>query len=164
MVGECFRELLLVLRDGLRMASNRKTIEERLEFVERELNWMRPVVTDLAKQLDISRPRINPMKYCRDDLDRQIMSYLIDNLGAGATEIAKALGLEEPEHRSRHLVGKRLNRLFRLSSADGWQIMHFDRAHRQHPTSGAVKYRAWWLNLEELDVKGFKEELNRTAR
>lgn len=152
-ISECY--------EMVREMSERKSIEERISYLEREMNWMRPLVTEIASQYDLSRPRINPMKYCKDELDRRIMNYLIDNLGAGATEIAKKLGLEEPETRSRHLVGKRLNRFVKASFEDGWHILTFDKTHREHPTEHVVKYRAWWLNLEEVDVEGFKKEFQR---
>jgi len=143
----------------MRMALHKKSIEERLDTLEREWSWAKPIITELAKQYDLQRPRINPMKYCRDETDRKIVAYLIENLGAGATEIAGGIGLVNPQGLARHLVGKRLMRLFKLSSGEGWHILDFDTATRENPITKEKKFRAWWINLEEVDIEGFKKSV-----
>jgi len=137
---------------------SRKTIEERLEALERDWNWAKPIIVELAKQYDLQKPRVNPMKYCKDEVDRKIISYLIDNLGAGTTEIARGIGLPNPAEVGRHLVGKRLLRIHKQSSDEGWNILNFDPAMREHPISKEKKLRAWWINLEDVNVEEFKKE------
>jgi len=141
------------------MSLHKRSIEERLDMLERDMAWAKPLLMKWAKEYEIAMPRINPVKYCRDELDKRIINYLVDNFGAGATEIATGLGLENPERLGRHLVGKRLKRMFNSSSKEGWHILDFDAATREHPITKAKKYRAWWLNLEEVDVEGFKKSV-----
>jgi len=143
------------------MSLHKKSIEERLDTLEREWNWAKPMITELAKQYDLQRPRINPMKYCKDEIDRKIVAYLIEKIGAGATEIAGGIDLDQPEVLGRHLVGKRLKRLFNLSSKEGWHILDFDTATRENPVTKEKKFRAWWINLEEVDVQSFKEQFEK---
>lgn len=138
--------------------SDKKFLEDRLEAVERYLAWAKPIIDELAKQYDLQKPRVNPVKYCKDELDKKIINYLIDNFGAGATEIAIGVGLEHPET-ARHLIGKRLKRLRKQSLDDGWCILDFDPATREHPVTKTPKYRAWWIHMEDVDVATFKENV-----
>jgi len=144
------------------MSFHKKSIEERLDDLEREWSWAKPMIMDLAKQYDLQKPRVNPMKFCRDLLDQKIVNYLIDNLGAGATEIAKGVGLEQPEVLGRHIVGKRLKRMF--TQSETFHILDFDAATREHPITKEKKMRAWWINLEEVDIEGFKKEFLRSEK
>lgn len=141
------------------MSIHRKSIEERLDVLERDMAWAKPLLIKWAKEYEISMPHVDPIKYCRDNLDRRIINFLVDNWGAGATEIATGLGLENPERLGRHLVGKRLKRIFKITSDNGFHILDFDAATREHPVTKAKKFRAWWINLEEIDVEGFKKEM-----
>lgn len=142
------------------MSLHRKTIEERLDALEREWSWAKPIIMELAKQYDLQKPHVNPLKFCKDDLDRKIIGYLIDNLGAGTTEIAKGINLANPEKVGRHVVGKRLLRINKQSNNEGWHILDFDPAMREHPITKEKKLRAWWINLEDVDVEGFKKEFS----
>lgn len=126
-------------------------IEKRLRALERFRDRYEPVLREVVKFLDISRPRVNPDKYCSDDLDRKIIDYLIEHLGAGTTEIATALGLDP--QKGRHIIGKRIAKIKRLSEQDGWNILEF------HPELKEGKFRAWWINLEEIDVEAFRKSL-----
>lgn len=107
-----------------------------------------PVLQEVIKFLDISRPKVDPKKYCSDEMDKKIIDYLIENKGAGTTEIAKALGLD-PE-KGRHIIGKRLAKLKRLSEEDGWDILEFHKERKEG------KFRAWWINIEQIDVESFR--------
>mgnify|MGYP001586081967 CR=1 FL=1 len=140
------------------MSLPKRGIEERLERLERDWNWAKPIVTKLAKEYDISRQQVNPAKYCKDGLDLQIVSYLIDNLGAGATEIAVALKLEDPEV-GRHTIGKRLLRLYKATTTDGWDMITFEKAFRENPITQKRKFRAWWINLDAIDLEEWQKSL-----
>jgi len=124
-------------------------IEKRLRALERFKDRYEPVLQEVIKFLDISRPKVNPAKYCSDDMDRKIIEYLIENKGAGTTEIAKALGLD-PE-KGRHTIGKRMVKIQRLSENEGWNILEF------HPEVKEGKFRSWWINLEEIDIEAFRK-------
>jgi len=124
--------------------------ETRLSRLETFVDWAKPLLEEIAKQLELSRPRINPKKYCKDELDRKIINYLIENKGAGTTELAEALNLEDPKLVGRHLIGKRLKRLKDLSDRDGWHILEF------HPETKEGKFRAWWILIEDIDLEAFR--------
>lgn len=145
------------------MALTRRTIEDRLDIAERKLNWMEPIVTKIAKEYDIARRTVNPAKFCKDTTDYQIMQYLIDNLGAGATEIAVALKLEDPEV-GRHLIGKRLLRLYKAANNQGWDMMTFEKNYKENPQSHKKKFRAWWINLEEIDLVEWKQSCDQQTK
>jgi hypothetical protein len=127
---------------------NLSEIEKRLRALEKFRDKYEPVLQEVIKFLDISRPKVDPKKYCSDEIDRKIIDYLIENKGAGTTEIAKALGLD-PE-KGRHIIGKRLAKMQRLSEEDGWDILEF------HPERKEGKFRAWWINIEQIDVESFR--------
>jgi len=40
-----------------------------------------------------------------------------------------------------------------LREQDGWNILEF------HPELKEGKFRAWWINLEEIDVEAFRKSL-----
>lgn len=126
-------------------------IEKRLRKLEKFKDKAQPVLTAVVKFLDLSRPRANPEKYCRCDLDRKIINYLIDHKGAGTTELAKALGLDPKK--GRHTIGKHLAKIARLSQNDGWDILEF------HPEKKEGKMRAWWLDIEQVDIEDFHKSL-----
>lgn len=127
-----------------------KTIEDRLVALESILDKYRPIWDALAKEYDLAKPRVNPEIYCKDDLDRQIIAYLIEH-GSGATsEVAEAVGLENPKNVGRHTIGKRIIRIKKLAERDHWDILEF------HPENKEGKFRAWWLNLAEVDIAKFK--------
>ena len=130
------------------MFRNLSEIEKRLRALEKFRERYEPVLHEVIKLLEISRPRVDPRKYCSDELDRRIIDYLIENRGAGTSEIAKALGLD-PE-KGRHIIGKRLVKMHRLSTDDGWDILEF------HPERKEGKFRAWWLNIELIDIESFR--------
>ena len=123
-------------------------IEKRLRALERFRDRAEPILDEVAEQLEISRPRVNPAKYCSDHLDLKIIDYLIEHKGAGTSEIAKALGLD-PE-KGRHTIGKRLNKIARLSKNDAWDVLEF------HPEVKEEKFRAWWLDTTRIDLEAFR--------
>lgn len=134
--------------------SRRKTIEDRILILEKFRDWAKPTLVAVAKELALAQPLINPNIYCKDDLDRKIIAYLIDKEAAGSTEIARALGLEKPKLVGRHTIGKRIKRLSLLSGRDGWHILEF------HPECRDGKFRAWWLMLEDVDIEAFRKQFS----
>ncbi len=131
------------------------TIEGRIEALEKKWDHAAPLIEEIRKFLDISKPRINPFQYCKDDLDRQILNYLIDNKAGATSEIAAALGLESPKRIGRHTIGKRIMRLKNVLERNSWLVLTF------HPENKEGKFRAWWLAIEDIDVEGFKKSMGK---
>ena len=127
-------------------------IESRLKRLERFKDWAEPLLRQTKKVLELSAPKANILKYCHDELDRRIMSYLIEVEVAGTTEIAGALGFDPA--RGRHLVGKRLRRIEERASADGEIVLRFRPERLEH--KGKPKFRAWWVELSNIDVRVFR--------
>ena len=132
-----------------------KTIEGRLSQLEKTVNRYLPIWDALAKEYDLAKPRVNPNVFCKDDLDRRIVDYLIQNGSGAATEIAKVLGIQNPNVVGRHVIGKRLKRLQQISERQNWSIFEF------HPERKEGKFRAWWIRVEDVDVEGFRKELRK---
>lgn len=135
------------------MNNQNKTLEDRVLALERFADRVKPTLAEVEKQLSLSRPLINPNSYCKDNLDRQIILYLIEHTSGGTTEIAEALNLDSPKLIGRHTIGKRIKRLSQISSRDGWNILEF------HPELKEGKFRAWWINLEDINVEAFKKSI-----
>ena len=130
-----------------------KTIDDRLEALEKFRNKVLPVIEAVQKFLDISKERVNPADFCKDDTDRRIVDYLIEHKAGATSEIAEALGLENPKNVGRHTIGKRINRLKEVSERNNWHILEF------HPENKDGKFRAWWLNIDEINVEEFKKSI-----
>lgn len=131
-------------------------IEKRLRVLEKFKDHAEPVIAEVEKFLDISRPRVNPAKYCSDELDLRIIEYLLDAKGAGTSEIAKALGLDPKK--GRHTIGKRIAKINRLSINDAWQILDFHAERRQG------KFRAWFIDLTKIDHGAFRKSLQKQLK
>ena len=136
-----------------------KPLEDRVSNLEKEWNAAKPIIAELAKQYDLQRTRVDVWWYCRDPIDRDIINYLIDNYGAGTTEIANAIGVEGKF--ARHLVGKRLHRIHRDSTVRNEPFLEFVAGRQEKPNSDELKYRAWWIRIEEVDVESFKKKMER---
>lgn len=131
-------------------------IEKRLRSLEKFRDKAEPALAAVREFLDVSRPRVNPAKYCRSDLDRRIIEYLIEHKGAGTSEIAKALGLDP--QKGRHTIGKHLAKTARLSKLGGWEILEF------HPEMKEGKFRAWWLDIEQVDIEAFHKSVEKASK
>lgn len=140
-------------RMGRRKRSS--TIEGRIEALEKFKDRTLPLLEEIRKFLDISKPKVNPFQFCKDDLDREIINYLIENKAGATSEIAEALGLESPKTVGRHTIGKRISRLKTVFERNNWPVLTF------HPENKEGKFRAWWLAIEDIDVEGFKKEYNK---
>lgn len=130
-------------------------IESRIKRLERFKDWAEPLLRQTKKVLELSAPKADVLKYCHDELDWKILSYLVEVEVAGTTEIAGALGFS-PD-RGRHLIGKRLRRIAEESRADGEIILRFRPERIEH--EGKQKFRAWWLHLENIDLEAFREKV-----
>jgi len=130
-----------------------KTIEDRLEALEKFRDKTLPVIEAAQKFLDISKERFNPANCCKDATDKRIIDYLIEHKAGATSDIAEALGLENPKNVGRHIIGKRISRLKEVFERNGWHVMEF------HPENRDGKFRAWWLSIEEIDVEAFRKSI-----
>jgi hypothetical protein len=60
--------------------------------------------------------------------------------------------------KARHTIGKRLIRVQKQALAEGWHILTFEGAQKELPGTQTRKYRAWWIDLEDIDITAFKKE------
>jgi len=135
-----------------------KTIDGRVAQLEKTVDRYLPIWDALAKEYDLAKPRYYLGPACKDELDRRIVDYLIENGSGATTEIAKALGLENPKIVGRHIIGKRLKRLQEFTERQNWSIFEF------HPEQKEGKFRAWWIRREDVDVEGFRKAMGKSEQ
>lgn len=139
--------------DGTVVVRMSQKFEDRLRKLEARVDRAEPLIQQIADQLELEAARLNPAKYCKDELDKKIIDYLIENQAAGTTEIAKALGLSDPKLVGRHTIGKRIQALNKKFEYNGWHILTF------HPENKEGKFRAWWIDISQINVEAFRKKL-----
>ncbi len=117
-----------------------------------------PTITQLAQEIEDLRERLEHLeeihkraaqrdelsatirtKVCRDDLDRELLRYLLKHNGATTVELADAVG------RKRRTIHDRLTKLNdRAIEITGGSILRFERGY----VGG--KRNAWWIDEPEL--------------
>ena len=112
-------------------------LEDRLRKVEDSFAEMKKLLADLVT-LTPQEWKVNPYKFCIDDLDRKILEVLLQEKGATTPELAEKFGED------RWVILTRLKRLQKRSSKElGRSIIDY---------FGGEKYgkkKAWWV-VEEL--------------
>ena len=147
---EVYNEMLLRIPEGERSSFIREAIiekiqkipkpakilelEQRLRKLENEYSQIRKKLVDLD-MLTFKREKVNPHNFCIDEVDKQIVDYLIHYKGATTSEIAEFLKV------NRWLV---LNRLKRLQKKSGEQLG--EAIVEYHSIEKYGKKRAWWIN------------------
>jgi len=149
---EVYKEMILRIPEGDRSAFIREAIieklqktpkadkilelEERIRRIELEFGEIRKYLADL-ELLTFQRGKINPYTFCIDDVDHQIIDYLLHYKGATTPELA------EYTKTNRWLVLNRLRKLKRKSRKQyGKPILDYYAGEK----SG--KKKAWWINEE----------------
>ena len=149
---EVYKEMILRIPEGDRSAFIREAIieklqktpkadkilelEERIQRIELEFGEIRKYLADL-ELLTFQRGKINPYTFCIDDVDHQIIDYLLHYKGATTPELA------EYTKTNRWLVLNRLRKLKRKSRKQyGKPILDYYAGEK----SG--KKKAWWINEE----------------
>ena len=149
---EVYKEMILRIPEGDRSAFIREAIIEKLQKtpkadkilelegrirrIELEFGEIRKYLADL-ELLTFQRGKINPHTFCIDNVDHQIVDYLLHYKGATTPELA------EYTKTNRWLVLNRLRKLKRKSRKQyGKPILDYYAGEK----SG--KKKAWWINEE----------------
>jgi len=149
---EVYKEMILRIPEGDRSAFIREAIIEKLQKtpkadkilelegrirrIELEFGEIRKYLADL-ELLTFQRGKINPHTFCIDNVDHQIVDYLLHYKGATTPELA------EYTKTNRWLVLNRLRKLKRKSRKQyGKPILDYYAGEK----SG--KKKAWWINSE----------------
>jgi hypothetical protein len=146
---EVYNELALRIPEGERSTFLREAILEKLEKtprpdkilglehkVEQLQNDVNQIKDYLAKLelLTYEGGKVNPHAFCIDEIDKQIVDYLLDNRGATTTELAQALDT------NRWLVLNRLRKIQKTSKKQlGKPVIKY------YPGERAGKRKAWWI-------------------
>jgi len=109
-------------------------VEQRMAQLEEQFGQIQKYLIDLDI-LTFQRGKINPYQYAQDDLDRQIIEYLLNYKSATTPELADYLKI------NRWLVLNRLQKIEKISQKQaGKSIIEYYAGER----SG--KKKAWWLD------------------
>jgi urease accessory protein UreF len=112
------------------IVSHLKGLEARLRKVEVALQ---KICNELELAQSITGLQVEPFRYARDELDKEIIKLLLTNKVMTATQIAETL------KENRHKIGKRLKRIQRESELAGEKWLEFN------PSEKLGHYRAWWV-------------------
>ena len=111
-------------------------LQERMSKIEHELADIRKYLADL-ELLTYGNRKVNPHSFCIDDLDHQIIEYLMHYKGATTPELAKYIKI------NRWLVLNRLQKIQKNSRKQfGKAVIDYYAGEK----SG--KKKAWWINEE----------------
>ena len=149
---EIYQELVLRIPEGDRsnfireaiMEKLQKTpkanklleLEERMGKIEENVSEIRKYLADL-ELLTYQHGRINPHTFCIDEIDHQIVDYLLHYKGATTPELA------EYTKTNRWLVLNRLRKIQRSSKKQfGKSIIEYYAGEK------TGKKKAWWINEE----------------
>ncbi len=147
---EVYKEILLRVPEGDRSDFIREAIMEKLQKIprpnklfdletrmqrlEEQLAELRKYLADL-ELLTYGNRKVKPQVFCGDELDRQLMEYLMHYKGATTPELAEFLKI------NRWLV---LNRLQKMQKASEKQLGKAIVEYYGGEKSG--KKKAWWIN------------------
>lgn len=113
-----------------------KTLDGKVKSHEVRLKRLEVTVDRIAKELELASEivvKVDPFKYARDDLDREIIKLLLTNKVITSTQIAEKVGT------NRHMIGKRLQRMEKESEDAGEKWLKFI------PKEKEGHFRAWWV-------------------
>jgi Arc/MetJ-type ribon-helix-helix transcriptional regulator len=111
-------------------------LEERMNKIEQELCEIRKYLRDL-ELLTYGGEKVNPHKFCIDEIDHKIVNYLVHYKGATTPELAEYMKI------NRWLVLNRLRKMQKTSTKHyGKSVIDYYGGER----SG--KKKAWWINEE----------------
>jgi len=108
-------------------------LENRIEKVEKTLSEIKKYLAEL-EILTYEKGKVNPHTFCVDDLDHEIIDYLIEHKGATTPELSKEFNCD------RWIILNRLRKIFNRSKEElGRPIIRFYAGEREG------KKRAWWI-------------------
>ncbi len=112
------------------------SLEDRMTKLETELGDIRKYLADL-ELLTYGNRKVNPHSFCIDDVDRQIVDYVMHYKGATTPELAESIKV------NRWLVLNRLRKIQKNSRRQyGKPVIDYYAGEK----SG--KKKAWWINEE----------------
>jgi len=119
----------------------RSELEQRVKALERKVHRVEAAIGKIAKEFELtdllgSFKHVEPLRFAKDDLDKQIINLLLEKRVMTANEIAVALG------QNRHKIGKRLKRIEKESKQAGEHWLEFN------PEDKDGHFRAWWVTIE----------------
>ena len=115
-------------------------LEERMGKIEENVSEIRKYLADL-ELLTYQHGRINPHTFCIDEIDHQIVDYLLHYKGATTPELA------EYTKTNRWLVLNRLRKLEKSSRKQlGTPIVEYYGGERNG------KRKAWWINEDLIET------------
>jgi hypothetical protein len=115
-------------------------LESRVEHLENSFSEIKQHLAQL-EVLTYRRGQINPHAFGIDEIDHQIIDYLLHYKGATTPELAKHLKT------NRWLILNRLRKIQRASKRQlGKPIVQYSAGVRRD------KRKAWWLNEELLET------------
>jgi metal-responsive CopG/Arc/MetJ family transcriptional regulator len=151
-----YKELALRIPEGERSTFIREAILEKLEKtprpdkifgLEQKLNQLTKEVNqikDALSNLEIlthETGKVNPHIFCIDDIDTNLVNYIIDHRGATTTELAEFL------ETNRWLVLNRLRKIEKSSKDQlGKSIIEYYAGER------AGKRKAWWIKEDLIET------------
>jgi Arc/MetJ-type ribon-helix-helix transcriptional regulator len=111
-------------------------LENRMTQIENQLGEIKKNLADL-ELLTFGQQKVNPRKFCIDDLDTKIVDYLMHYKGATTPELADYVKI------NRWLVLNRLRKIQKKSQKQlGKSVIEYYAGEK----SG--KKKAWWINEE----------------
>jgi len=154
--GDIYAEMALRIPEGERSSFIRDAIiekisktprsnkllelEQRIKELENDLSEIKRYLGDL-EILTYERGKINPHIFCTDNIDHDIINYLLHYKSATTPEIAEALD------KNRWLI---LNRLKRIQSRSKQQLGKTVMEYYAGEKHGRKK--SWWLNEELIET------------
>ncbi len=154
--AEVYKELALRIPEGERSAFIREAILEKLEKtprpdkileLEQKVNQLENNVNkikDYLAKLELlthEGGKVNPHAFCIDEIDNQIVDYLLDHRGATTTELAELL------ETNRWLI---LNRLRKIERSSKKQLRK--SIIKYYPGERSGKRKAWWINGDLVET------------
>lgn len=118
--------------------------DAKIKDHDRRIRKLENVVGEIAKELEMAAQlevKADPFSYAHDDLDRGIITLLLEAKVITSTQIAEKLG------ENRHKIGKRLKRIEKESSARSEKWLYFEAGEKEG------HYRAWWIIPEMIKGK-----------
>jgi hypothetical protein len=135
--SDFIREAILEKLQKTPKADKLLALEARMGKLEAELGDIRKYLADL-ELLTYGNRKADPHSFCTDDVDRQIVDYLMSYKGATTPELAESLKV------NRWLILNRLQKIQKTSQKQlGKAVIDYYGGER----SG--KKKAWWI-VEEL--------------
>ena len=102
---------------------------------ERAIQKLRKEMSQVRQLIGLYPPLVDPLKWDLLAVDKRVLTFLIEQprgARSTSTEIAAALGLENPSKSGRVLVWRALKRILRMSRRKRKNILEVDRTRKTY--------------------------------